>query len=905
MVKYTRMEENKRVYTEEYDTDEYENLTCECHHLARAKELNGSRRKPFFCIYCKTVFKDKNKLNLHRLEGCFAVTGDGKKTALKIYPVFGKGQRGEIEDILIKHGLMNPRKKPSRAKRKKSAAALKESVTSMEVETTGQVAEGEHAPLRPQKLKVRGMLSSSSSHEANKKHMSSKDSEMQISYGHHEQVVDNPNSGDTLTVGQGEMQVQMQLTREQVEAQAWEVAINMLRDAYVVSRPEAVACPGLWHLMQFQLLPSDFPDVTDDSFLQAFFDFVDKGLIDPALPRSYGTWYMEREADADEEEQNAVKLTMRRFKLVIGRPDLVGRHNEKQALQAFLQYRKDCEQYEEQKIAAEKELRVRREKYVKDRLDDFDAREHAHKELAVWHWSPLLHTLKLDSIVDIPPRPWSHSDAEQKRISRAVLLHRSLRVSDPPSCPLIVRMFKLVYLYYLDNSSILSDPISGLLRKTILDYSTSENAAPVMRISAQSVLNEGSFLFANLPHHSEAHDEVYQDINFLIHGTTAEREMIVHKVQGFLRIVRQRAAGDMAQLYPKEFRVLWCGGDDSAVADALKKFMLCLKCREDLDMGWVPFTSGHPDCDSVAVMQAREAVLKAIHKLHDQRVISDQNRLLAASSHLQAIDVNASDDKFRALLETCSQRKISDSSASGSPEKGLEDVSKLERHSSYSTSGSAETLQDSRSSQEGRDTDIDVERPHNTHKLVDKPPRKPFNSSPDLNLTLDSNDSYNLVSLGMKSDSSLTAHMSGLHVVPPKTVSVLGVEVQTSDPSSRPPFPLHFYGPSNDAQNPSSLEHLRSPSLHPNVHADSARVSPHSQTRLSASSYGAETSSASANQPLENFSRRVSLLFTTQSSFSTSTADAARHDSPKESSATPVMKDSSDGSRSGAVNLHQ
>ena len=305
MVKYARMEENKRVYEEEYDTDEYEALTCECHHLARAKELNGSRRKPFFCIYCKTVYKDKNKLNLHRLEGCFAVTGDGRKTVLKIYPMFGKGQRGEIEDILIKHGLMNPRKKPSRAKRKKSAAAaaLKESDIGMEVETAVQTAEEELTPLRPQKLKVRGMHSSSSSfHETKMKYTSSKDSEsLQISYGHPlEQVVDHPNIGlDTRGVGEGDMQVQMQLTREQVEAQAWKVAkaweVSMLPDAYLPSRPEVVPCPGLWHLMQFQLLPSDFPDVRDDSFLQAFFEFVDKGQIDPALRSSYGTWYMEKE----------------------------------------------------------------------------------------------------------------------------------------------------------------------------------------------------------------------------------------------------------------------------------------------------------------------------------------------------------------------------------------------------------------------------------------------------------------------------------------------------------------------------------------------------------------------------------------------------------------------------------
>ncbi|KAG0615240.1 hypothetical protein M758_5G026400 [Ceratodon purpureus] len=839
MVKYARMEENKRVYEEEYDTDEYERLTCECHHLARAKELNGSRRKPFFCIYCKAVYKDKNKLNLHRLEGCFAVTGDGRKTVLKIYPMFGKGQRGEIEDILIKHGLMNPRKKPSRAKRKKSAAAaLKESDTCME-ETAVQTAEEELTPLRPQKLKVRGMLSSSSFHETKMKQSSSKDSEsLQISYGHRsEQAVDHPNSGsDTLAVGERDMQVQMQLTREQVEAQAWEVAmafeVNMLPNAYLPPRPEVVPCPGLWHLMQFQLLPSDFPDVRDDSFLQAFFEFVDKGQIDPGLRSSYGTWYMERETDADEEEQRAVKLTMSRFKLVGGRPDLLARLEEKSALQAFLQYQRECSQYEAQKQAAEKELQSRRERHVKDKLNEFDSREQAHKELAVWHWSPLLHILKSDVIGGVPARPWSHSDAEQKKIAHAVVMNRGLVVRDPPHCPLIVRMFKIVYLYCFDKNSTLSDPINGLLRETMLGYSTSESAVPVLRISAQSVLNEGCFLFANLPPYSEAQTEVFQDINALLHGSTAERELIVQKVQGFLRVVRQRATGDMAQLHPDAFRVLWCGGDGSQITDALKTFNLCLKSREDLDMGWVPFPSGHTDCDSVAVMQARDAVFKAIHKLHDLRVMSDKTRLLAASSRSPLIDVNAH-EKFQALVETCvvkSQGKVSADSGNGS-----QDDSKLERLSSYSTSGSAETQQDSRSSHEVKETGIDVERPHHIHERVDDN-RKPFNSSPDLNLNLDSNDSYSPAS------PTLTAHMAGLHVakpaVPPKTVSVMGVEVQASDPhgSSHFPFPLHFYGPNSEPLRPAPLQ--------PDVHVDNVGVSPLHPNRPPESSFGAESSTS-------------------------------------------------------------
>lgn len=293
MVKHTRMEENKRVYKAEYDTDEYENLTCECHHVARSKELNGSRRKPFFCIYCKTVFKDKNKLNLHRIEGCFSVTNDGRKTALKMYPVFGKGQRGEIEDILIKHGYMNPRKKPSRAKRKKSTVALRDTDNSNEVEVGTEAADDRLITVRPQKLKGRGMFSSA--REAREKHSTEAHGEIQLPHIHHKQVEDNPESGNFAVVEQGQMQVQMQLTRSQVEVQAWDKAKALFPDFSEVKCPEEVPCPGLGYLMQYKLLPSNFPDVKHDSFLQAFSDFIEEGHIEPGLRSSCGTWYMERE----------------------------------------------------------------------------------------------------------------------------------------------------------------------------------------------------------------------------------------------------------------------------------------------------------------------------------------------------------------------------------------------------------------------------------------------------------------------------------------------------------------------------------------------------------------------------------------------------------------------------------
>ena len=281
--------------------------------------------------------------------------------------------------------------------------------------------------------------------------------------------------------------------------------------------------------------------------------------------------------------------------------------------------------------------------------------------------------------------------------------------------------------------------------------------------------------------------------------------------------------------------------------------------------------------------------MTAVHKLHDQRVLSDKRRLVAASARLQTNDPNTH-EKFQALVETCagkSQRNSVDC-ANGSPGKeDLEDESKLERHSDYSTtSGSAEIELDSPPSHEMKGTGIDVERPHHIHELAGERSRKPFNSSPDLNLNLDSNDSYNPGSPITKCDTTLTAHMAGLHVVkpgaPPK---ILGVEVQASDSTARmsciPPFPHLFYGPSSDVQSPKSREYMSSSSvLRPSPLQADAHADP---TRLSENS-----ASASGNQGLEHYSRRVPLLFNSQSSFSTTSTANTYTDSLRDSSATPV-----------------
>jgi hypothetical protein len=100
MVKTCEVKVDKKTYTVNYDTDEYEKLICEV--SVSAKE----GRNAFKCIHCKAKFTSKQRLNYHRLKGCYrAFDSDGKPLKLLLYPSVTSGGAVEVRDILEKNNL--------------------------------------------------------------------------------------------------------------------------------------------------------------------------------------------------------------------------------------------------------------------------------------------------------------------------------------------------------------------------------------------------------------------------------------------------------------------------------------------------------------------------------------------------------------------------------------------------------------------------------------------------------------------------------------------------------------------------------------------------------------------------------------------------------------------------------
>ncbi|CAM6053648.1 unnamed protein product [Sphagnum tenellum] len=101
MVKTCEVKVDKKTYTVDYDTDEYEKLIYEV--SVSAKE----GRNAFKCIHCMAKFTSKQRLNYHRLEGCdCALDINGKPLELKLYPSMPSGGAAEVKDILEKHNLL-------------------------------------------------------------------------------------------------------------------------------------------------------------------------------------------------------------------------------------------------------------------------------------------------------------------------------------------------------------------------------------------------------------------------------------------------------------------------------------------------------------------------------------------------------------------------------------------------------------------------------------------------------------------------------------------------------------------------------------------------------------------------------------------------------------------------------
>ena len=95
------MKQNRKNCAAIYCEEEYEKLVLEAYWQARAKTKMANNRYPFFCIFCKESYKDKNTLSFHRMFNlCKGYTG---QQPLKMYPTWEPSNHEEKVRILTKY----------------------------------------------------------------------------------------------------------------------------------------------------------------------------------------------------------------------------------------------------------------------------------------------------------------------------------------------------------------------------------------------------------------------------------------------------------------------------------------------------------------------------------------------------------------------------------------------------------------------------------------------------------------------------------------------------------------------------------------------------------------------------------------------------------------------------------
>jgi hypothetical protein len=100
------MKYGRRVLTESYDDDEYDDYLLELYQKCRLPKKEGQKRHEWQCQSCSKVFKCVLTLNFHRITGC-PVGG-----VLKMYPVVQKDQQVAAEYTLRQKGFMNFKEQP-------------------------------------------------------------------------------------------------------------------------------------------------------------------------------------------------------------------------------------------------------------------------------------------------------------------------------------------------------------------------------------------------------------------------------------------------------------------------------------------------------------------------------------------------------------------------------------------------------------------------------------------------------------------------------------------------------------------------------------------------------------------------------------------------------------------------
>lgn len=290
------------------------------------------------------------------------------------------------------------------------------------------------------------------------------------------------------------------------------------------------------------------------------------------------------QADPSDEDRRAVQLCLERIKgdKVKGKENL---GHEVHDLRRYMEYCDRKKDYEVELKAWNAEKVELAEFYVHTKVKDWETEERDRAEMLQWGWNPLYVVLKKVKLNGLPTNLWVHNEGEAHDIIK-VLQHHG---SDLPYTPLIMKLVKTALHQSDEGRERNMCDTDCWLENDLLENLFSTKCGDTKRLlnAIRSFLTEGMFCFANMPYMREAARSI-QDVIKDMRGGGSAKDVVLKEISKWISHVQLRAVEDMARINSDAFKVMWCSRDELEAAPAMCIFKKLLKCRECIDVGWLP-----------------------------------------------------------------------------------------------------------------------------------------------------------------------------------------------------------------------------------------------------------------------------------------------------------------------------
>lgn len=227
----------------------------------------------------------------------------------------------------------------------------------------------------------------------------------------------------------------------------------------------------------------------------------------------------------------------------------VQRYEKIMRLKDYLVYRLQKHEYEANLAAANDNAEELRSKYVKDKLNKFDAAEENRAEQEKWGWSPLYRIFKEWSLSNFPQSPWAHTQEEWASLEAILMANVS---SEPLSleleCPHIIRAFLVLFRTLHGHTRPLAHLDVGLTLQSILDFAVDTEKSVALTHVVHNLAATGWASFPGIHSVVDNFSNLHLDTVGLLGYNPKKQVAVVEKIRAFVGIVAHRAVCDMVRM---------------------------------------------------------------------------------------------------------------------------------------------------------------------------------------------------------------------------------------------------------------------------------------------------------------------------------------------------------------------